>query len=80
GRETDLSAVLDDLRTPTDKRMYYVELALRLGASIEQVHEASHIDPWFLAELAALVEFRQELIDAPVLDKELLREAKVYGL
>ena len=80
GRETDLSAVLDDLRTPTDKRMYDVELALRLGASIEQVHEASHIDPWFLAELAALVEFRQELIDAPVLDKELLREAKVYGL
>ena len=80
GRETDLSAVLDDLRTPTDKRMYDVELALRLGASIEQVHEASHIDPWFLAELAALVEFRQELIDAPVLDKQLLREAKVYGL
>ena len=80
GRETDLSAVLDDLRTPTDKRMYDVELALRLGASIEQVHEASHIDPWFLAELAALVDFRQELIDAPVLDKELLREAKVYGL
>ena len=47
--------MLDDLKTPTDKRMYDVELALRLGASIEQVHEASHIDPWFLAELAALV-------------------------
>lgn len=80
GGENDVAAVLEDLRIPTDKRMYDVELALRLGASIEQVYEASGIDPWFLAELAALVEFRQQLIDAPVLDAELLREAKVFGL
>ena len=80
GRENDVDAVLQDLRIPSDKRMYDVELALRLGASIEQVYEASGIDPWFLAELAALVEFRQALIDAPVLDAELLREAKVFGL
>lgn len=80
GRENDVDAVLEDLRIPTDKRMYDVELALRLGASIEQVYEASGIDPWFLAELAALVEFRQQLIDAPVLDAALLREAKVFGL
>ncbi|MCQ4625253.1 carbamoyl-phosphate synthase large subunit [Corynebacterium sp. CCUG 69979] len=80
GRENDLAAVLDDLRVPTDKRLYDAELALRLGASIDQVYEASSIDPWFLAELKALVDFRQTLIDAPVLDAELLREAKVYGL
>ena len=79
-RASDVAAVLEDLRTPTDKRLYDVELALRLGASIEQVYEASQIDPWFLAELEALVEFRQELLDAPVLDAELLREAKAYGL
>ncbi|PAT09245.1 carbamoyl-phosphate synthase large subunit [Corynebacterium hadale] len=80
GREQDLNAVLDDLKTPTDKRMYDVELALRLGASIELVHEASGIDPWFLAELQALVDFRSTLADAPVLDADLLREAKTYGL
>ncbi len=80
GRENDLAAVLEDLKVPTDKRMYDVELALRLGASVDEVHEASGIDPWFLAELQALVEFRQQLLDAPVLDAELLREAKAYGL
>lgn len=80
GRENNLEAVLDDLTRPTDKRMYDVELALRLGATIEQVYEASGIDPWFLAELQALIDFREQLIDAPVLDAELLREAKVYGL
>ncbi|AIJ33644.1 carbamoyl phosphate synthase large subunit [Corynebacterium imitans] len=80
GRENDVAAVLEDLKVPTDKRMYDVELALRLGASVDEVHEASGIDPWFLAELQALVEFRQQLLDAPVLDAELLREAKAYGL
>ena len=80
GREDDLAAVLEDLKVPTDKRMYDVELALRLGASVDEVHEASGIDPWFLAELQALVDFRQQLLDAPVLDAELLREAKAYGL
>ncbi|AIT61163.1 carbamoyl-phosphate synthase large subunit [Corynebacterium doosanense] len=79
-RATDLDAVLADLKTPTDGRMYDVELALRLGATVEQVHEASAIDPWFLAELEALVAFREELSGAPVLDEDLLREAKVFGL
>lgn len=79
-RAHDLEAVLEDLKRPTEGRMYDAELALRLGASVEQVHEASGIDPWFLAELEALVSFRQELIDAPVLDEELLRRAKFYGL
>src|SRR5690606_33479224 len=80
GRSTDLSAVLDDLRRPTEGRMYDVELALRLGATVEQVHEASGIDPWFVEEVAALVELRQQIIDAPVVDEALLRLAKHNGL
>ena len=79
-RATDVNAVLEDLKVPTDKRLYDVELALRLGATIEQVYEASGIDPWFLAELEALIDFREQLISAPVLDADLLREAKVFGL
>lgn len=79
-RATDLDAVLKDLERPTEGRMYDVELAFRLGASIEQLYEHSQIDPWFLAELKALVDFREELLNAPVLDEQLLREAKFYGL
>lgn len=79
-RATDLDAVLEDLKVPTDKRLYDAELAIRLGATTEQLHEASGIDPWFIAELESLVEFRQTLVDAPVLDAELLREAKGFGL
>ncbi|WP_338762810.1 carbamoyl-phosphate synthase large subunit [Nocardia vulneris] len=80
GKWTDVEAILDDLRTPTEGRIYQVERALRLGASIETVAAASGIDPWFVAEVAGLVELRTEIIDAPVLDEPLLRRAKHYGL
>ncbi|GAA3335112.1 carbamoyl-phosphate synthase large subunit [Amorphoplanes nipponensis] len=78
---TDVDEALAALRVPHDGRLYTVEAALRLGASVEQVHEASGgIDPWFLDEIAALVELRQRILDAPVLDEELLRIAKRSGL
>ncbi|MGK8490869.1 carbamoyl-phosphate synthase large subunit [Nocardia asiatica] len=80
GAWTDAEAILADLRTPTEGRIYQVERALRHGASIEDVAAASGIDPWFVAELAGLVELRQEILDAPVLDEQLLRRAKHYGL
>ncbi|MET8149555.1 carbamoyl-phosphate synthase large subunit [Actinoplanes sp. NPDC049668] len=72
---------LEAMRIPHDGRLYTVEAALRLGASVEQVHEASGgIDPWFLDEIAALVELRARILDAPVLDEALLRVAKRSGL
>ncbi|MFD0361076.1 carbamoyl-phosphate synthase large subunit [Nocardia sp. GCM10030253] len=80
GKWTDVESILEDLRTPTEGRIYQVERALRLGANIEDVAKASGIDPWFVAEVAGLVELRQEIIDAPVLDESLLRRAKHYGL
>ena len=77
----DRNAALEALRIPHDGRLYTVEAALRLGATVEQVHEASgRIDRWFLDEIKALVDLRAEIIDAPVLDEELLRRAKRSGL
>ncbi|MBQ1021100.1 carbamoyl-phosphate synthase large subunit [Micromonospora sp. D93] len=76
-----LAETLAALRIPHDGRLYTVERALRLGASIAEVAEASGgIDPWFLDQIAALVELRAEIVDAPVLDADLLRRAKRAGL
>lgn len=76
-REDTLAA----LRVPHDGRLYTVERALRLGASIAEVAAASGgIDPWFLDQIASLVELRAEIVDAPVLDDDLLRRAKRAGL
>ncbi|UXA10534.1 carbamoyl-phosphate synthase large subunit [Mycobacterium sp. SMC-8] len=78
--EGDVDAVLQRLRTPTDGRLYDIEYALRLGATVEQVAAASGVDPWFVDQISGLVRLRAELIDAPVLGAELLRRSKHHGL
>ncbi|MFY1671729.1 carbamoyl-phosphate synthase large subunit [Plantactinospora sp. WMMB334] len=76
-----LEGTLAALRVPHDGRLYSVERALRLGASVAQVSEASGgIDPWFLDQIAGLVELRVEIAGAAVLDEELLRRAKRAGI
>ena len=72
--------VLTRLHTPTEGRLYDIELALRLGAGVEQVAEASGVDPWFVDQINGLVALRAELLEAPVLDEHLLRRAKHHGL
>ena len=82
GTDPDLAVdeVLTRLHTPTDGRLYDIEYALRLGATVEEVATASGVDPWFVEQIAGLVELRAELIDAPVLTEELLRLSKYNGL
>jgi len=75
-----LDELLTGLRTATDGRLYDIEQALRLGGSVEEVAEASGVDPWFVDQIATLVALRGELVDAPVLDERLLRRAKHSGL
>jgi carbamoyl-phosphate synthase large subunit len=76
-----VESTLAALRVPHDGRLYTIERALRLGASVAQVAEASGgIDPWFLGQIASLVDLRADIVDAPVLDESLLRRAKRAGL
>ncbi|WP_326546911.1 carbamoyl-phosphate synthase large subunit [Mycolicibacterium sp. ND9-15] len=72
--------LLTRLETPTDGRLYDLELALRRGATVEQVSRASGVDPWFVEQIAGLVTLREELLAAPVLDADLLRRSKYHGL
>jgi carbamoyl-phosphate synthase large subunit len=76
----DALGELEALKVPHEGRLYTVERALRLGATVEQVSEASGIDPWFVDQIASLVELRADIVDAPVLDEPLLRRAKRAGL
>jgi carbamoyl-phosphate synthase large subunit len=71
---------LERLLTPTEGRLYDVELALRLGASVDRVAEASGIDPWFVAQIAELLTLRHDVTEAAVLDGDLLRRCKHNGL
>jgi len=76
----DLDALLEELKTPLDGRIYGVERALALGATIEQVHEATGIDPWFLDQIDLIRSVGDEVRDADELSPVLLNAAKRYGL
>ncbi len=52
---------LEAVAIPHDGRLYNVERALRAGYTVEQVHEASGIDPWFVDQVLGIIELRQEV-------------------
>ncbi|ALR12125.1 carbamoyl phosphate synthase large subunit [Mycobacteroides saopaulense] len=76
----DLDAFLQELQVPRDGRLYGIERALAAGAPVEQVAEVTGVDPWFVEEIAQINRLGTELREAPILDEELLRRAKHYGL
>jgi carbamoyl-phosphate synthase large subunit len=73
------AAILERLRTPSSRRLYYVADALRLGVSVEEVCAESRIDPWFVRSVAEIVEVERELSAAGLPAKERLREVKGMG-
>jgi carbamoyl-phosphate synthase large subunit len=75
----DVDALLAEVRVPHDGRLRKVQQALWAGATIEQLHEITNIDPWFLDQIALLNEVGDELVEASELSPELLRLAKRHG-
>ena len=52
------------LAVPSQGRLYYIRYALKMGWTIEQIHELTNIDPWFLAQMKELVDFEGTLDEA----------------
>lgn len=74
------------LREPTDKRIFVISKAFRAGYTVDQVHELTKIDRWFLEKLMRIMDTSKELAQwganhcqLAQLDSELLRRAKVQG-
>ncbi|WP_308468831.1 carbamoyl-phosphate synthase large subunit [Rathayibacter soli] len=78
-QELSVTELLEQAKTPTDGRIVTVQQALRAGASIEQVFEATKIDPWFIDQIVLINEIAQEVRDAETLDTDTVRRAKDHG-
>ncbi len=76
---------LDDLvarsAVPTPERPFHVEAALRKGASVEALAEATGIDPWFLDQIARITDERARLeeLGFPLMDRRSWKRAKRLG-
>jgi carbamoyl-phosphate synthase large subunit len=77
--------ITQKLATPTPDRLNYIRYAMANGYSVEEIHELTAIDPWFLEQVKEVVDFEAELAAAAAAglegaDKELFRRAKRYGI
>jgi carbamoyl-phosphate synthase large subunit len=88
GRDLNHAKIAEDeirakLMTPNGDRVFYIRYALKRGMSIEELNKLTHIDPWFLDNMAEIVELENQLEElgrqnTPI-DDELLRKAKSFG-
>lgn len=80
-KELEIPDIDAALREPTDKRVFVISKAMHKGYTVDQIHELTKIDKWFLEKLKHIIAIDEQLktVNANTLDKELLRTAKVYG-
>ncbi len=81
-KELEIDDIDAALREPTDKRVFIISKAMHKGYTIDQIHDLTKIDKWFLQKLKHIIDIDERmkaLKSINNLDKELLREAKVYG-
>ncbi|MDX5400737.1 MAG: carbamoyl-phosphate synthase large subunit, partial [Actinomycetes bacterium] len=76
----EVRSLLAEVAVPTEDRLVKVQQALRGGASVEDLHEATRIDPWFLDQIALVNQVARRLAEAPSIDPAGLRAAKRHGL
>ena len=79
GEIGDRDALIEQARRPTDGRIVTVQQAIRAGATVAELHEATGIDPWFLDQILLLDEVAQSVAAAESLEFEILQLAKRHG-
>ena len=80
-KELEIDDIDAALREPTDKRVFVISKAMHKGYTVDDIHELTKIDKWFLEKLKHIIDIDEQMkrCNINTLDKELLRTAKVYG-
>jgi carbamoyl-phosphate synthase large subunit len=76
-----LSQIRSSLRTPNPERVFSIHHAMQLGMTVEEIHELTAIDPWFLDKLQELMEVEKFLKQTPLksITLEEMRRVKQMG-
>jgi carbamoyl-phosphate synthase large subunit len=73
-----LKNVDDELKHPSDKRVFAISAALRNGQEVDEIYAATKIDKWFLYKLKNIIDCEKELFNK-ILNRDLLLKAKQLG-
>src|SRR5215472_9318359 len=78
----DKNLLVNKLVTPTPDRLGYIRFALANGSTVEEIHEMTSIDRWFLEQMKEVIDFEAELTLTTLADAsaETFRRAKRYGI
>ena len=80
--QPELDEIKAKLATPNEDRPWYIRYALKSGLTQEQIFKLTNIDPWFLDQLAEIVDMEEELGELESIEKAdqtILRRAKQLG-
>lgn len=80
-KQRDLSLLRGHLREPTPDRLWYIADAFRHGFALEEIHQESKVDPWFLSQVQHLVDLENTIQGKALHDisKQTLHELKRHG-
>ena len=80
-KELEIDDIDTALREPTDKRVFVISKAMHKGYTVDQIHDLTKIDKWFLEKLKHIIDIDEAMKKCNIntLDQDLLRTAKVYG-
>ena len=80
-KELKIEDIDASLREPTDKRIFVISKAMHKDYTIDQIHDLTKIDKWFLQKLKHIIDIDEslKLLNINTLGKDLLRTAKIYG-
>jgi carbamoyl-phosphate synthase large subunit len=80
--KVDPENLVHNLLTPVPERLAYIHYALMTGHSVEELHQLTKIDPWFLNQLREVVELEKQVQQHTIttLPLELLKECKRSGI
>jgi carbamoyl-phosphate synthase large subunit len=77
----DEAVIKTRLGTPNSERIFYIRHAFRSGWSVDQIHDLTKIDPWFLHQLREIHEMEEavRVHTLPSIPDALIRRAKQFG-
>ena len=80
-KELEIDDIDAALREPTDKRVFVISKAMHKGYTVDQIHDLTKIDKWFLEKLKHIIDIDEEMKKCNIntIGQDLLRSAKVYG-
>ena len=81
-KQPEMDLIESMLAKPNEQRIFYIRYAFKAGMTVEQVHELTNIDPWFLNQIRDLICVEDEIRQIDSLEQvplDLVRKAKRHG-